>query len=73
MKVQIKLEYRDKVYLSDVIESNQKELEEVEELMEDISKGKAEHLSFENKNEKYFFSKSVLEQSVITVIVINED
>ena len=70
MKIQIKLDYNDKVYLSNAQECTEVDVEQAKQLIKKISEGKVTHLSIENGFEEYFFTKSILEMSIITVIVI---
>ena len=70
MKIQIKLDYNDKVYLSNIQKQcTKEEIEQVKDLIKKISEGKVTHFSIENAFEEYFFTKSILEMSIITVIV----
>ena len=69
MKIQIKLDYNDKVYLSENQECTKEDVEQTEDLIKKVSEGKVTRLSIENGFEEYFFSKSILEMSIITVIV----
>jgi hypothetical protein len=69
MKIQIKLEYYNKIYLSDTTECTQNDVSEAKNLMKQIAKGKITYLSIKNGFEEYYFIKEVLEKSIITVIV----
>ena len=69
MKIQIKLDYNDKVYLSNSQECTKEDVEQTKDLIKKISEGKVTRLSIENGVEEYFFTKSILEMSIITVIV----
>jgi hypothetical protein len=68
MKIRIKLEYNDKIYLSNIQECTEEEVKNAKDLIKKISEGKVTHLSIENGHEEYFFTKSILESSIITVI-----
>jgi hypothetical protein len=69
MKIQIKLDYNDKVYSSNTQECTEEDVKEAKDLIKKISEGKVTHLSVENGFEEFFFTKSILEMSIITVIV----
>jgi len=69
MKIQIKLDYNNKVYLSNTQECTEEDVEQAKDLIKKISEGKVTHLSIENGVEEFFFTKSILEMSIITVIV----
>jgi hypothetical protein len=69
MKIQIKLDYNDKVYLSNTQECTKEDVEKARDLIKKISEGKTTHLSIENGFEEFFFTKSILEMSIITLIV----
>ena len=69
MKLQIKLDYNDKVYLSSIQECTKEDVEQTKDLIKKISEGKVTRLSIESGFEEYFFTKSILEMSIITVIV----
>lgn len=68
MKIRIKLQYNDKFYLSNIQECTEEEVKQAKDLIKKISEGKVTHLSIENGAEEYFFTKSILESSIITVI-----
>jgi hypothetical protein len=69
MKIQIKLDYNDKVYLSNTQECTKEDIEQAKDFIKKISEGKVTHLSIENGVDEHFFTKSILEMSIITVIV----
>ena len=69
MKIQIKLDYNDKVYLSNSQECTKEDVEQAKELIKKVSEGRVTHLSIKKGFEEYFFTKSILEISIITVIV----
>lgn len=69
MNIQIKLNYKDKVYLSNVQECTDRLVMETKNLMSRASEGKVTSLTIENGNEEYFFTKEILKKSIITVIV----
>lgn len=69
MKIQIKLDYLDKIYLSKEQECEQNDVDQAKDLIKKIAEGKITYLSIENKTEEYFFTKQILEKSIITVIV----
>ena len=69
MKIQVKLDYNDKIYLSNTTECTQDDVSEAKNLMKQIAQGKITYLSIESGFEEYFFTKEVLEKSIITVIV----
>jgi hypothetical protein len=69
MKIQIKVDYNDKVYLSNPQECTKEGVKQAKNSIKKISEGKITHLSIKNGFEEYFFTKSILEMSIITVIV----
>ncbi len=69
MKIQVKLDYNDKIYLSNTTECTQNDVSEAKNLMKQIAQGKITYLSIESGFEEYYFTKEVLEKSIITVIV----
>jgi len=69
MKIQIKLEYLDKVYYSNNTECKQDDVVKGKELIKQVSQGELNYLSMQNGFDEYYFTKSILELSIITVIV----
>lgn len=69
MKVQIMVAYGNDVYSSHVKEFTQEEIDDTKGYLKQIAEGKATYLSVENGEQEYFFSKQILAQSVITIIV----
>ena len=69
MKIQIKLDYNGKIYLSNTEECEEEDVNQAKELIKKISEGKVTHLSMQSNNEEHFFTKSILEKSILTVIV----
>lgn len=68
MTVQIKLEYEGYLYLSQEEEINEDALEKARNLLKDISEFKVESLIIKNGKQEYYFNKSILEKSIITLI-----
>jgi hypothetical protein len=69
MTIQIKLDYNDKIYLSNKKECTKEHIEETKDLITQVAQGKMTYMSIESGCEEYFFTKEVLEKSIITVIV----
>jgi uncharacterized protein (DUF779 family) len=69
MKIQIKLQYLDKVYYSNNTECDEEKVSKCKELIKEITEGQSTYFSIINGFEEYFFTKSILELSIITVIV----
>lgn len=69
-KVQIRLQYREKVYFSDISEINQDDFKELEVLVEKISRGNVDFFSMKNLNYTYHFPKKILNNSIISIIII---
>jgi hypothetical protein len=69
MTIQIKLDYNDKIYLSNKQECTKEDVEKAKDLIKQIAQGENDYLSIESGCEEYYFTKEVLEKSIITVIV----
>ena len=69
MKSQIKLDYNNKVYISDSTEVTQEDILKIKELIKEVTQGKVTHLSIEIGNQEYYFTKYILEKSIISVII----
>lgn len=70
-KVQIKLEYKDKTYLSEMIQMTDEDFEGLQILVETICKGKTHNFSMRNLGNIYSFPAKVLSESIITIITIS--
>lgn len=67
-KIAIKLEYRDKTYLSVYDNYNKREEKELIDLVEAAVNGKCNHISFKCENIQQYFPKGVLLESVIGLV-----
>jgi hypothetical protein len=67
-KIRIKIEYRDKTYLSDIIEANEEEESKIKNSLEFAAKGELTYMNFECNNQQQYFSKEILVQSVLTLV-----
>ena len=68
-KVQINLEYQNKIYSSQEAEMSDKEIKTIKEFMEQISKGKISYLTFENNGTYFHFPKNIIENSIISLVI----
>lgn len=68
-KVQINLEYQNKIYSSQEAEMSEAEIKTVKDFMEQISKGKMSYLTFENNGTHFHFPKNIIENSIISLVV----
>jgi hypothetical protein len=68
MTIQIKLKYNGDLYLSSEREVDEDSLQKLRDILVQISKSKVDHLIIENGTEQYYFNKSILEKSIITLI-----
>lgn len=67
-KVQINLEYQNKIYSSQEAEMSEDEIKTVKDFMEQISKGKMS-LTFENNGTHFYFPKNIIENSIISLVI----
>jgi len=68
-KVQINLEYQNKIYSSQEAEMSEDEIKTVKDFMEQISKGKMSYLTFENNGTHFHFPKNIIENSIISLVI----
>ncbi len=68
-KVQINLEYQNKIYSSPEAEMSDEEIKTIKEFMEQISKGKISYLTFENNGTHFHFPKNIIENSIISLVI----
>jgi hypothetical protein len=68
-KVQINLEYQNKIYSSQEAEMSDDEIKTVKDFMEQISKGKMSYLTFENNGTHFHFPKKIIENSIISLVI----
>ena len=68
-KVQINLEYQNKIYSSQEAEMSEAEIKTVKDFMEQISKGKMSYLTFENNGTHFHFPKNIIENSIISLAI----
>ena len=68
-KVQINLEYQNKIYSSQEAEMSDEEIKTIKEFMEKISKGKMSYLTFENNGTHFHFPKNIIENSIISLVI----
>ena len=68
-KVQINLEYQNKIYSSQEAEMPDEEIKTIKEFMEQISKGKMSYLTFENNGTHFHFPKNIIENSIISLVI----
>ena len=71
MRVTVKLEYKDKVYISNGIDVNEEEKERLAGIVMKASEGKASHLTITKDNQTFHFGKKVLRESIITITNVN--
>jgi hypothetical protein len=69
MKLQILLEYQDKVYATSSIDATKQNIEMAKELIKKAVEGSVSHISLLNNDVEYFIPKSILEKSVILLII----
>lgn len=67
-KIAIKLEYKDKMYISDYTEANEKEEEAIKNLLEKAAQGELTYMTFECQNIQQYFTKQILEQSILGLV-----
>ena len=68
-KLQIKLEYLDKVYWSAPAEVTDTEIQSANEMVSNIAMGKTTNLSIINGDLQHYFTEKILSESIITVII----
>jgi hypothetical protein len=68
-KVQINVEYQNKVFSSKIEEMSGEDIETTIKFLGQISKGEVSYLSFEVDGTHYFFTKNILENSIISLVV----
>jgi hypothetical protein len=69
MKIQIVVEYQDNVYATSSIEATEQDIEITKELIKKAVEGSVSHISLLNKDVEYFIPKSILENSVILLVI----
>lgn len=67
-KIAIKLEYKDKTYLSDYTEANEEAEKQLKNLLELAAKGELSYITFECHNIQQYFTKQILEQSILGLV-----
>lgn len=67
MKVSIKLEYRDKTYISDYAEITEEEYKQMTDLIEKIVECKITYFTFKKDNQIFYFGQKILQESIVTV------
>lgn len=67
MKISIKLEYKDKEYISNYQEFTEDEANVLESLIETVAKGNSNYFSMEINNQKVYFGAEILKESVLTI------
>lgn len=67
-KIAIKLEYKDKAYLGDDIEVDNKGEKKLISIIELAAKGGLGYLTFTCQNINQFFPKKVLEESILGLV-----
>ena len=67
MEVSIRLEYRDKVYISDWDELTDGEIRGLRQLMEKIVGGECNYLTFKIQDQSIYIGGKVLQESIITI------
>jgi hypothetical protein len=68
-KVQVNVEYQNKVYSSKLEEMSDEEIETSINFLTKISKGEVSYLTFEVNGTHRFFTKKILENSIISLVV----
>lgn len=68
-KVQINLDYQNKIYSSQEAEMSEDEIKTVKDFIEQISKGKMSYLTFENNGTHFHFPKNIIENSIISLVI----
>jgi len=64
----IKVEYRDKVYNSNLATVSDAKMKEIESIIEKVSKGETNFLSIQNDGEEYYFPEKVIQESIISIV-----
>jgi len=67
-KIAIKLECKDKTYLSDYTEANEEEEAAIKNLLEKAAQGELTYMTFECHNIQQYFTKQILEQSILGLV-----
>lgn len=67
MKISVKVEYKDKEYVSDTQEVNKDQMEAVELALESISKGAASYFTIDIGDKKVYFGEEILKHSILTL------
>jgi hypothetical protein len=67
-QIAIKLEYRDKTFLSVYESFNKEEEESLIKLIESAASGKVNHLQFKCHNIQQFFSEKILSESILGLV-----
>jgi hypothetical protein len=68
-KVQINLEYQNKIYSSQEDEISEDEIRRLKDFIELISKGEVSYLAFENNGTHFHFPKNIIENSIISLVI----
>jgi len=69
MEAAICVNYRGERFVSNLDEFSEEEFTKLNGICVDCAKGEMKYLEFKNGNENFYFSKEVLLNSVISVIV----
>ena len=67
-KIAIKLEYKDKMYISDYTEMNEEQEDSVKNLLEKAAQGELTYITFECQNIQQYFTRQILEQSILGLV-----
>jgi hypothetical protein len=67
MRVSIELQYRDKVFTSDVTEETEISVEKLNHKIQEVSRGEYEFFTIKCKGKKIFFTEAVLKESIIII------
>ena len=68
MKVSIKLQYRDKIYVSNIEDVNYVELEELHDMVKKVVSGSSKFFRFDSNGESIFFPSYIITESIISII-----
>jgi len=67
MKISIRLEYKEKVFTSDYTDLTEKEIEELEVVIQKLVEGKLSHFSMKRDNQTFYFGRTILMESILTI------
>ena len=69
-KIAVNVEFKNKNYISDYTEYNEKDEESVKDLIKSGVQGNLKHLAFRFQNKEYYFPKEIITQSIISLVYV---